>query len=55
MHRLISSICVHQVSNRFTFNTLFSRDKNEDEIIRRNRQLAVTATLRYIGCSRHAS
>ncbi|WP_324030375.1 TetR family transcriptional regulator [Pantoea sp. JZ2] len=55
VHRLISSICVHQVSNRFTFNTLFSRDKNEDEIIRRNRQLAVTATLRYIGCSRHAS
>ncbi|WP_205956563.1 TetR family transcriptional regulator [Pantoea stewartii] len=54
VHRLISSICVHQVSNRFTFNTLFSRDKNEDEIIRRNRQLAVTATLRYIGCSRHA-
>jgi len=55
VHRLISSICVHQVSNRFTFNTLFSRDKNEDEIIRRNRQLAVTATLRYIGCSRHPS
>ncbi|ARF50619.1 MULTISPECIES: TetR family transcriptional regulator [Pantoea] len=55
VHRLISSICVHQVSNRFTFNTLFSRDKNEDEIIRRNRQLAVTATLRYIRCSRHAS
>ncbi|WP_324021264.1 TetR family transcriptional regulator [Pantoea sp. JZ29] len=55
VHRLISSICVHQVSNRFTFNTLFSRDKNEDEIISRNRQLAVTATLRYIGYSRHAS
>ncbi|MCS4496684.1 MAG: TetR family transcriptional regulator [Pantoea ananatis] len=49
VHRLISSICVHQVSNRFTFNTLFSRDENEDAIIRRNRQLAVTATLRYIG------
>jgi len=48
VHRLISSICVHQVSNRFTFNTLFSPDKDEADIIRRNRQLAVTATLRYI-------
>ncbi|AWQ18234.1 TetR family transcriptional regulator [Pantoea ananatis] len=48
VHRLISSICVHQVSNRFTFNTLFSPDKSEEDIISRNRQLAVTATLRYI-------
>ena len=48
VHRLISSICVHHVSNRYTFNALFSPDNSEAESIRRNRQLAVTATLRYI-------
>ena len=48
VHRLISSICVHHVSNRYTFNALFSPDNSEEESIRRNRQLAVTATLRYI-------
>ncbi|QHM71543.1 TetR family transcriptional regulator [Mixta intestinalis] len=48
VHRLISSICVHHVSNRYTFNALFSPDNDEAESIRRNRQLAVTATLRYL-------
>ncbi|WP_312242294.1 TetR family transcriptional regulator [Pantoea sp.] len=48
VHRLISSICVHHVSNRYTFNALFSPDNSEAESIRRNRQLAVTATLRYV-------
>ena len=48
VHRLISSICVHHVSNRYTFNTLFTPDNSEAESIRRNRQLAVTATLRYL-------
>ncbi|MBE5252483.1 MAG: TetR family transcriptional regulator [Enterobacterales bacterium endosymbiont of Blomia tropicalis] len=48
VHRLISSICVHHVSNRYTFNALFSPDNSEEESIHRNRQLAVTATLRYI-------
>ena len=48
VHRLISSICVHHVSNRYTFNALFNPDNSEAESIHRNRQLAVTATLRYI-------
>lgn len=48
VHRLISSICVHHVSNRYTFNALFSPDNSEAESIHRNRQLAVTATLRYV-------
>ncbi|MXP48615.1 TetR/AcrR family transcriptional regulator [Pantoea sp. Eser] len=48
VHRLISSICVHHVFNRYTFNALFSPDNSEEESIRPNRQLAVTATLRYI-------
>ena len=48
VHRLISSICVHHVSNRYTFNTLFTPDHSEAESIKRNRQLAVTATLRYL-------
>ncbi|MEQ4531828.1 MAG: TetR family transcriptional regulator [Mixta sp.] len=48
VHRLISSICVHHVSNRYTFNALFSPDNSEADSIKRNRQLAVTATLRYL-------
>lgn len=48
VHRLISSICVHHVSNRYTFNALFTPDNSEAESIKRNRQLAVTATLRYL-------
>jgi len=50
VHRLLSSICVHHVSNHYTFSTLFTRDKNDAEIAARNRQLAVTATLRYLRC-----
>lgn len=48
LHRLISSICVHHVSNRYTFNALFHPDNSEAESIKRNRQLAVTAALRYV-------
>lgn len=48
VHRLISSICVHHVANRYTFNTLFTPDDGETESMHRNRQLAVDATLRYI-------
>ncbi|ERH61727.1 MULTISPECIES: TetR family transcriptional regulator [Pantoea] len=48
VHRLLSSICVHHVSNRYTFHTLFTPHDSEEDSIRRNRQLAVTATLRYI-------
>lgn len=48
VHRLISSICVHHVANRYTFNTLFTPNDSEAESIRRNRQLAVDATLGYI-------
>lgn len=47
VHRLISSICVHQVSNRYTFNALFHAEQSEDTIITQNRRLAVTAVLRY--------
>jgi AcrR family transcriptional regulator len=48
VHRLLSSICVHHVSNRYTFHTLFTPNDSEEDSIRRNRQLAVTATLRYV-------
>lgn len=48
VHRLLSSICVHHVSNHYTFSTLFIRDKSDAEIAARSRQLAVNATLRYI-------
>ncbi|MBU2671604.1 TetR family transcriptional regulator [Hafnia paralvei] len=48
VHRLISSICVHQVSNRYTFNALFHSQQSNEEILARNRQLAVTAVVRYV-------
>lgn len=48
VHRLISSICTHNVSNRYTFNTLFGDNESEQQSIARNRQLVVDATLRYL-------
>ena len=48
VHRLISSICTHNVSNRYTFHTLFGGEENEQQSIARNRQLVVDATLRYL-------
>lgn len=48
VHRLLSSICVHHVSNHYTFSTLFIRHQSEAEINARSRKLAVDATLRYI-------
>lgn len=48
VHRLISSICTHNVSNRYTFNTLFGGGESEQQSISRNRQLVVDATLRYL-------
>ncbi|QBR52248.1 TetR/AcrR family transcriptional regulator [Erwinia sp. QL-Z3] len=48
VHRLISSICTHNVSNRYTFNTLFGGSESEQQSISRNRQLVVDATLRYL-------
>ena len=48
VHRLISSICTHNVSNRYTFHTLFGGNENEQQSLERNRQLVVDATLRYL-------
>ncbi|MDZ7278001.1 TetR family transcriptional regulator [Pantoea eucrina] len=48
VHRLVSSICVHHVANRYTFHYLFTPEDSEEDSLRRNRQLAVTATLRYL-------
>jgi len=48
VHRLISSICTHNVSNRYTFNTLFGNNESEQQSIARNRQLVVDATLCYL-------
>lgn len=48
VHRLISSICTHNVSNRYTFSTLFGGGESEQQSISRNRQLVVDATLRYL-------
>lgn len=48
VHRLISSICTHNVSNRYTFKTLFGGGENDEQIIARNRRLVVEATLGYL-------
>ncbi|WP_261640797.1 TetR/AcrR family transcriptional regulator [Erwinia mallotivora] len=48
VHRLISSICTHNVANRYTFHTLFGNDETEQQSITRNRRLVVEATLRYL-------
>ena len=48
VHRLISSICFHNVSNRYTFNSLFGSEETESQSITRNRKLVVDATLRYL-------
>lgn len=48
VHRLISSICTHNVANRYTFHTLFGADESEQQTIARNRQLVVDATLGYV-------
>lgn len=48
VHRLISSICFHTVSNRYTFHSLFGDNADESLNISRNRQLVVDATLRYL-------
>lgn len=48
VHRLISSICTHNVANHYTFNTLFGGQETEEQSIARNRCLVVEATLRYL-------
>ncbi|MEM6160997.1 TetR family transcriptional regulator [Erwinia sp. P6884] len=48
VHRLISSICTHNVANRYTFNTLFGNGESEQQNIARNRRLVVEATLCYL-------
>ncbi|WP_042958807.1 TetR family transcriptional regulator [Erwinia tasmaniensis] len=48
VHRLISSICTHNVANRYTFHTLFGANESERQTLARNRRLVVDATLRYV-------
>ncbi|AJW28937.1 TetR family transcriptional regulator [Chania multitudinisentens RB-25] len=48
VHRLISSLCFHHVSNQYTFNTLFESNQSPDEQIIHHRKMAVVATTRYL-------
>ena len=48
VHRLLSSSWVNHVANRYTCHCLFTDEDTEEDSISRNRQLAGTATLRYI-------
>lgn len=48
VHRLISSICTHNIANRYTFHTLFGGGESLQQSIVRNRKLVVDATLCYL-------
>ncbi|WP_328803081.1 TetR family transcriptional regulator [Rouxiella aceris] len=48
VHRLISSLCVHQVANQYTFGALFEDPDEFDTQTAHYRQLAVMVALRYL-------
>ncbi|MEG3133502.1 TetR family transcriptional regulator [Rouxiella sp. T17] len=48
VHRLISSLCVHQVANQYTFGALFENPEELDTQTAHYRQLAVMVALRYL-------
>jgi len=48
VHRLISSLCVHQVANQYTFGALFENPDEVDLQVAHYRQLAVMVALRYV-------
>ena len=48
VHRLISSLCVHQVANQYTFGALFENPDEVDLQTAHYRQLAVMVALRYV-------
>lgn len=48
VHRLISSLCVHQVANQYTFGALFENPDEADFQTAHYRQLAVMVALRYL-------
>jgi AcrR family transcriptional regulator len=48
VHLMISSLCFHRVSNRFTFGVAFGRDPSHPRLRPRHRAMIVDAVLRYL-------
>ena len=48
VHILISAVCFHRVANRHTLGAIYGRDTMEPETAARQREMIVTAVLRYL-------
>jgi AcrR family transcriptional regulator len=48
LHMLVSSFCFYRVSNRHTLGAIFGRDTMEPATASRQREMIVTAVLRYL-------
>jgi AcrR family transcriptional regulator len=48
VHMLISGFCFYRVSNRHTLSAIFGRDLRDPEVAARQREMIVTAVLRYL-------
>jgi AcrR family transcriptional regulator len=48
IHLMISGLCFHRVSNRYTFGTIFNIDLTDPEIGKRHRKMVADAILLYV-------
>lgn len=48
LHLMISSLCFHRVSNRWTFGTAFGRDPSHPRLRVKHREMIVDAILRFV-------
>jgi AcrR family transcriptional regulator len=48
IHLMISGLCFHRVSNRYTFGTIFNIDLTDPEIGKRHRKMVADAVLLYV-------
>ncbi|HET9146568.1 MAG TPA: TetR/AcrR family transcriptional regulator [Acetobacteraceae bacterium] len=48
IHMMISSLCFYRVSNRYTFEALFSCDLNDPGVRSRHRRMVVETVIRYL-------
>ncbi|HEY4298675.1 MAG TPA: TetR family transcriptional regulator [Paraburkholderia sp.] len=48
LHWMISSLCFHRVSNRYTFRAAFGRDMGQARVRNRQKQMVVDTVLRFV-------
>ncbi len=48
LHLMISALCFHRISNRYTFGTAFGRDPSHPRLRVRHREMIVDTILRYV-------